>query len=83
MRAGRYLTGFLHLLAAGNPGDILRVGDDTRQLINALGKHEIPSEVQKRVYPCFEGTTLRTLFSETTRRRVSYFLGLLPFDQAG
>lgn len=83
MRVGRYLTGFLHLLAAGKPSDIFRVGDDARQLLQSLGKRDIPLEVQRRVYPCFEGTTLRTLFSETTRRRVGYFLGLLPFDQAG
>ncbi len=83
MRAGRYLTGFLHLLAAGRPSDVWRVGDDARVLLHSLGKQQVPLEVQQRVYPCFEGTTLATLFSETTRRRVSYFLGLLPFDQAG
>jgi GT2 family glycosyltransferase len=83
MRTGRYLTGFLHLLAAGKPGDVFRVGDDARQVLRSLGTHQVKPEIQRRVYPCFEGTTLATLFSETTRRRVGYFLGLLPFDQAG
>jgi glycosyltransferase involved in cell wall biosynthesis len=83
MRTGRYLTGFLHLLAAGKPAEIFRVGEDAKRLLHSLGRQQVTPHIQQRIYPCFEGTTLRTLFSETTRRRVAYFLGLLPFDQAG
>ncbi len=83
MYLGRYLSGFFHLLAAGKPGHIFRVGQDARNLLNSLGKKDISLELQQRVYPCFAGTTLRTLLAEVNRRRIAYMLGWLPFDQAG
>lgn len=83
MLIGRYLTGFIHLLAAGTPWSIVRVHRDAWRRFNEAGERDVPASVRQQVYPCFEGATLRTLVSEATRRRIAYGLGRLPFDQVG
>lgn len=81
MLLGRYLTGFVHLLAAGCPGAIFRVHRESWHLFRELGERPVTDEIRDQVYRCFEGTTLRTLLSETNRRRIAWSLGRLPIDQ--
>jgi hypothetical protein len=32
--------------------------------------------------PCFDGLSVSTFLGETNRRRVAWYLGLIPADQA-
>ncbi|MEX2535991.1 MAG: glycosyltransferase [Trueperaceae bacterium] len=83
MLMGRYITGFLHLLAAGRPGLMVRAGREAREMLSSLPEdgESVPKEVLDRVYPSFDGLTLMTIFGETNRRRLAWFLGRLPIDQ--
>jgi GT2 family glycosyltransferase len=83
MLIGRYLTGLLHLAAAGALGSLPRVHREAWGLFRDLGERDVSSAIRDQVYRCFDGTTLRTLVSETNRRRVAYALGRLPIDQVG
>lgn len=81
MLAGRYLTGFFHLAAAGSPFAVVRARREARALLATLGTRDVSPDILARVYPCFDGLTLMTFFSETNRRRVAWFFGRLPIDQ--
>jgi GT2 family glycosyltransferase len=83
MLAGRYLTGLLHLLAAGRPLLVLKARREARELLeNSCHRPvEVPQELLDRIYPSFDGLTLMTFWGETNRRRVAWFLGRLPIDQ--
>lgn len=81
MLIGRYLTGLVHLLGAGRAGDWSRALREADALLRRLPPASAPDAVLMRVYPCFEGMTLSTLFSRTNGRRLGWFVGLLPIDQ--
>jgi len=81
MLLGRYFTGFIHLAAAGEPLAVLRAHQEATSMLAERPVRQVKPEVLERVYPCFEGLTLLTFFSETNRRRVAWFLGFLPIDQ--
>lgn len=81
MLLGRYLTGLLHLAAAGQPGAVLQAAREADAMLAVRPAKQIPPEILNRVYPCFDGLTLRTFWSETNRRRVGWFLGFTPIDQ--
>jgi GT2 family glycosyltransferase len=83
MLIGRYLTGLLHLAAAGALGAFPKVHRESWALFLELGERDVSPATRRQVYRCFDGTTLRTLASETNRRRVAYALGRLPIDQVG
>ena len=81
MLLGRYFTGFIHLAAAGDPLAVVRAHQEAKAMLAERPARQVKPEVLERVYPCFEGLTLLTFFSETNRRRLAWFLGLLPIDQ--
>lgn len=83
MLVGRYIAGLVHLSAAGAPRAVLEAHGDAKEMLNGrYAKPErVPDEVLERIYPSFDGLTLLTLFGETNRRRVAWFLGRLPIDQ--
>ncbi len=81
MLLGRYLTGLIHLAAAGQPGEVRRAIKEANTMLSEQPPRYVPAEVLERVYPCFDGLTLTTFFSETNRRRVGWFLGFTPIDQ--
>ncbi len=81
MLLGRYFTGFIHLAAAGEPLAVVRAQREATAMLAQRPPRQVQPEVLERVYPCFEGLTLLTFFSETNRRRLAWFLGLLPIDQ--
>lgn len=83
MLAGRYLAGFFHLLAARRPLLLLAAHREARGMLREHYHQRalVPEEILERVYPSFDGLTLMTFFGETNRRRVAWFLGLLPIDQ--
>lgn len=81
MLVGRYVTGFVHLAAAGEPLALVRAHHEAQSMLAEHPTRQVNQEVLERVYPCFEGLTLLTFFSETNRRRVAWFLGFLPIDQ--
>ncbi len=81
MLAGRYLTGLIHLTAAGQPGALLRAVREADAMLLERPPRHIPDHILERVYPCFDGLTLTTFWSETNRRRVGWFLGFTPIDQ--
>lgn len=81
MLMGRYVTGFIHLAAAGEPLAIVRAHQEAKSMLAERPRRQVKPEVLERVYPCFEGLTLLTFFSETNRRRLAWFLGFLPIDQ--
>lgn len=83
MLVGRYIAGVVHLSAAGTPLAVLEARREAWEMLNGRYQEpeEVPAEVLARVYPSFDGLTLMTLFGETNRRRVAWFLGRLPIDQ--
>ena len=81
MLLGRFLTGFFHLAAAGHPGDVRKAVREAEAMLASRPERRVRPEVLARVYPGFDGLTLATLFSETNRRRVGWFLGQVPIDQ--
>ncbi len=81
MLLGRYFTGFIHLAAAGEPLAVVRAHREAKAMLAERPARQVKPEVLERVYPCFEGLTLLTFFSETNRRRLAWFLGFLPIDQ--
>jgi GT2 family glycosyltransferase len=81
MLLGRYFTGFIHLAAAGEPLAVMRAHQEAKLMLAERPRRQVKPEVLERVYPCFEGLTLLTFFSETNRRRLAWFLGFLPIDQ--
>src|SRR5690606_23626325 len=82
LMAGRYLTGLLHLLAAGAAGEFPRALREARELLAELPVREVSDEELGRVLPCFDGLALSAFLGETNRRRAAWFLGRLPIDQA-
>ncbi len=81
MLIGRYITGFFHLTAAGQPLDLFRASKSASQLLKQEGLRQVSEDILKHIYPAFEGLTLTTFFSEANLRRVGWFLGLVPIDQ--
>lgn len=81
MLLGRYLTGFIHLAAAGQPGAVLQATKEAEAMLAEHPPKHAHPEVLERVYPCFDGLTLTTFWSETNRRRIGWFLGFTPIDQ--
>ncbi|MEM6430688.1 MAG: glycosyltransferase family 2 protein [Deinococcota bacterium] len=81
MLMGRYFTGFIHLSAAGEPWAVLTAHREANAMLLSRPKRHVDPHILSRVYPCFEGLTLMTFFSETNRRRLAWFLGRLPIDQ--
>lgn len=81
MLAGRCLTGLIHLAAAGQPGAVFRAIKEADVMLLEHPPKHIPRDILERVYPCFDGLTLTTFWSETNRRRVGWFLGFTPIDQ--
>ena len=81
MMVGRYLVGLVHLSAAGRPQDFVRAVHEANQMLAEREKSEVPSDIRDLAYHCFDGVTLKTLFSETNLRRVAWKFGLIPIDQ--
>ncbi len=81
MLLGRYLTGLIHLAAAGQPGAVLKASREASAMLAERPPKHTQPEVLERVYPCFDGLTLMTFWSETNRRRIGWFLGFTPIDQ--
>lgn len=83
MLVGRYLTGFIHLSLAGRPGQWRRALREAEAMLAGLPRDCVPTEVLRRVYPCFVGSTLTTIVSGINLRRAAWIVGLLPIDQTG
>ncbi len=81
MLVGRYLTGYLHLLAAGRPQDWRRALRDADRMLQRLPRRGARPETLERVYACFTGLTLATLVSRVNLRRLGWLAGLVPVDQ--
>jgi len=82
LMAGRYLTGLVHLLAAGAPGAFAQALREAEELVAEQPPREIDAAILDRVLPCFDGLSVSTFLAEPNRRRAAWFLGLLPADQA-
>lgn len=82
LMVGRYLTGLVHLIAAGAPLAFGRALREADELLELNPPHEVPQEILDRMLPCFDGLSVSTFAGETNRRRAAWFLGLLPPDQA-
>ncbi|MEJ2358005.1 MAG: glycosyltransferase family 2 protein [Deinococcales bacterium] len=83
MLIGRYLTGFVHLLAAGYPQAWPRALRDAERMLASLPERHVEPSILQRIYPCFAGATLTSLLSPINARRIAWYLGLLPIDQIG
>ncbi len=82
MIIGRYLVGLIHLSAAGRPQDFPRAVREAKAMLRTREPYtNLSDETLEHMYPCFDGVTLETLFSETNLRRVAWYLGLIPIDQ--
>ena len=81
MIVGRCLLGLIHLSAAGRLQDFLRAVRQADKMFAERGASKVPPDVRDLAYNCFDGVTLKTLFSETNVQRVAWKLGLLPIDQ--
>lgn len=81
MVIGRYITGFLHLAAAGSAGQFFTALKESNAMLARLPERHVQDDILDRVYAGFDGLTLRTFFSETNQRRVGWFLGQTPIDQ--
>lgn len=79
---GRYLTGAVHLLIAGAPLAFGRALVEADAMLRKRPPRRVATTILDRVLPCFDGLSLSTFFGETNRRRVAWFLGQLPDDQA-
>ncbi|MFA5550897.1 MAG: glycosyltransferase family 2 protein [Trueperaceae bacterium] len=82
LMVGRYLTGLVHLLAAGAPWAFGRAMREADELLELNPPHEVDEAILTRMLPCFDGLGVTTFFGETNRRRAAWFLGWLPADQA-
>lgn len=82
LMVGRYLTGLVHLIAAGAPFAFGRALREADELLELNPPHEVAPEILGRMLPCFDGLSVSTFLGETNRRRAAWFLGLLPPDQA-
>lgn len=81
MMIGRYLVGLIHLCVAGRPQDFARAVREADQMFAERGESEVSRETREQAYRCFDGTTLKTFFSETNLRRVAWKLGFISIDQ--
>ena len=86
LMVGRYLTGVVHLLAAGGPIAVprafARALAETDELLERYPPRDVPQWILTRMLPCFDGLAVSTFMGETNRRRAAWFLGLIPADQA-
>lgn len=81
MMIGRLLVGLVHLSAAGRPQDFPRAVREANRMFAERGVSAVSQETRRLAYPCFDGVTLKTLFSETNLRRVAWKLGFISIDQ--
>lgn len=81
MMIGRYLVGLIHLIAAGRPQDFIRAIREADKMFAERGQSEVSQRTRDLAYPCFDGVTLTTLFSETNWRRLAWALGFISIDQ--
>lgn len=82
LMVGRYLTGMVHLLAAGAPFAFARALTETDELLERYPPRDVAEPILTRMLTCFDGLSVSTFLGETNRRRVAWFLGLIPADQA-
>jgi GT2 family glycosyltransferase len=82
LMVGRYLTGMVHLLAAGAPLAFVRALTEADELLERNPPREVAEPILNRMLPCFDGLSVSTFLGETNRRRVAWYLGLIPADQA-
>lgn len=82
LMVGRYLAGAVHLLIAGAPLAFGQALDEADELLERYPPRQVSQSILDRVLPCFDGLSLSTFLGETNRRRVAWFFGRLPDDQA-
>jgi len=82
LMVGRYLAGAVHLLIAGAPLAFGRALSEADEMLRRYPPRQVSQGILDRVLPCFDGLSLSTFLGETNRRRVAWFLGRLPDDQA-
>lgn len=83
MMVGCYLAGFVHLSATGHPGKWGKALKEAERMLSRLPPKRVRTDILERVYPCFAGTTLATIFSWINIRRAAWLLGLIPVDRIG